>query len=102
MQQGDGEMSDKNGGRKRNHLSQTFIITREMPNQQSKYRLAYNYRTLTGGSFWGWQLLSGGVKNHRLLNMQTRALSIGLIPKLILQPVPVLILATEMKSNEHC
>jgi hypothetical protein len=95
-------MSDKNGGRKRNHLSQTFIITREMPNQQSKYRLAYNYRTLTGGSIWGWQLLSGGVKNHRLLNMQTRALSIGLIPKLILQPVAVLIFATEMKSNERC
>jgi hypothetical protein len=95
------EMSDKNGGRKRNHLSHTSSPG-EMPNQQSKNRLAYNYRTLTGGSTWGWQLLSGGVKNHRLLNMQTRALSIGLIPKLILQPVPVLIFATEMKSNERC
>jgi hypothetical protein len=102
MQQGDGEMSDKNGGRKRNHLSQTFIITREMPNQQSKYRLAYNYRTLTGGSFWGWQLLSGGVKNHRLLNMQTRALSIGLIPKPYSATCTCFDLATEMKSNERC
>jgi hypothetical protein len=81
MQRGDGGLSDKDGGRKRNHLSQDFVITRETPDQQSKNRLAYNYRTLTGGSTWGWQLLSGGVKNHRLLNMQTRALSIGLISK---------------------
>jgi hypothetical protein len=47
MQQVDGELSDKNGGRKRNHLSQDFVITRETPNQQSKNRFAYNYRTPT-------------------------------------------------------
>ena len=47
LQQGDGEMSNKNGRMKRNHLSQDFVITREMPNQQSKNRIAYNYRTPT-------------------------------------------------------
>jgi hypothetical protein len=33
-------------GGKRNHLSYTSSPG-EMPNHQSKYRLAYNYRTLT-------------------------------------------------------
>jgi hypothetical protein len=80
MQQGDGGLSDKDGGRKQNHLSHASSPG-EMPNQQSKNRLAYNYRTLTGGSTWGGQLLSGGVKNHRLLDLQTRVLSIGLVPK---------------------
>jgi hypothetical protein len=42
----DGGSSDKNGGRKRNHLSHTSSPG-EMPNQQSKNRLAYNYRSLT-------------------------------------------------------
>ena len=90
-------------GGKRNHLSYTSSPG-EMPNRYILVRrlIPIIYGVITGGSTWGWQLLSGGVKNHRLLNMQTRALSIGLIPKLILQPVAVLIFATEMKSNERC
>jgi hypothetical protein len=44
--EGDGGLSDKSGGGKRNHLSYTSSPG-EMPNQQSKYRFTYNYRTLT-------------------------------------------------------
>jgi hypothetical protein len=88
-------------GGKRNHLSHTSSPG-EMSNQQSKNRLAYNYRTPNIGSTWGWKLLSGGFKNHRPMNMQTRALSIGLVPKSYFATYTCFDLATEIKSNEHC
>jgi hypothetical protein len=47
MQQGDGGLSGKNGGKKNGSTEPDFVITRETPNQQSKNRVAYNYRTPT-------------------------------------------------------
>jgi hypothetical protein len=51
MQQDDGGLGEKDGGEKMGSTEPDFVITREMPNQQSKNRVAYNYRTPTTQTF---------------------------------------------------
>jgi hypothetical protein len=47
MQQDDGGSGEMDGGEKRGSAEPKVFITGEMPNPQSKNRVAYNYRTPT-------------------------------------------------------
>jgi hypothetical protein len=58
-----------------------------------------NYRVITVAPPGDGSFFPGGVKNHRPMNMQTGALSIGLIPKSYSATCTCFDLATETKLS---